>query len=77
MREVKIRFFSLSVFQFFFENFDNGREVYQFIESQKAVVGPDPDLTSISDDLKVSISVHLAHLTLPFSARAPSKPTTL
>ena len=32
MREVKIRFISFSVFQFIFENFDWGREVYHFMD---------------------------------------------
>ena len=32
MREAGIRFISFSVFQFIFENFDRGREVYQFVD---------------------------------------------
>ena len=32
MREVKIRFISSSVFQFTFETFDCGREVYHFMD---------------------------------------------
>ena len=32
MREVKVGFISFSVFQFIFENFDLGREVYHFMD---------------------------------------------
>ena len=35
MREVKIEFISFSVFQFIFENFDWGREVYHFMDLKK------------------------------------------
>ena len=35
MREVKIRFISFTVFQFIFENFYGGREVYHFMDLAK------------------------------------------
>ena len=35
MREVKIRFIAFSVFQFIFEVFDWGREVYDFMDLKR------------------------------------------
>ena len=35
MREVKIRFISLSFFLFIFENFDEGQEVYHFMDLRR------------------------------------------
>ena len=44
MREVKIRLISFSVFQFIFEHFDWGREVYHFMDLKKGNEGADTDL---------------------------------
>ena len=42
--EVKIRFINFSVFQFIFENFDWGREVYHFMDLKRGDKGADTDL---------------------------------
>ena len=35
MRDVKMKFIGFSVFQFIFENFDWGREVYYFMDLKR------------------------------------------